>query len=248
MKKCLVGFLGFLSVGFSAIAFADGPQLVPAPVEKVFVPQGFDDNDNVEVIMHGHFPDSCYKTGPATVTEDIEAKQIKITVSSYRYSDTNCMKMIVPFIQSVKLGTLPTAQYKVIVSAKNRLEPSDLSVGVRNAETPDDYLYAPVEDAYIDVDDARTEHYLVLMGSYPHTFVGCVMLDEVRTNLTDDGIFVVQPIMKFYETSEECKARGWKPRFNYREKISSALTAGDKLLHVRVLNGNSFNKLEVVEK
>ncbi len=36
------------------------PKLVVAPVDNVFVPAGFDDNDNVEVVLQGYFANSCY--------------------------------------------------------------------------------------------------------------------------------------------------------------------------------------------
>ena len=48
MKRILVSVA---MAGMANVALADNPVLVPAPVDKVFVPAGFDDNDKVEVIV-----------------------------------------------------------------------------------------------------------------------------------------------------------------------------------------------------
>ena len=63
-------------------ALANPPAKAPAPVQKVFVPQGFDDNDNVEVILHGHFPNSCMKSGPVDVSVNPDSHVISIKSSS----------------------------------------------------------------------------------------------------------------------------------------------------------------------
>ena len=59
--KTLLASSAVLGVlGFGARAFADDSAvLVQAPIDKVFVPLGFDDNDKVELIIHGQFPNTC---------------------------------------------------------------------------------------------------------------------------------------------------------------------------------------------
>src|SRR4051812_23862670 len=81
-----------------ALASGSAPRLVRAPVEKVYAPFGFDDNDNSEVVIHGHFPNTCYKTGPATALVDSNAKTITIDAQSYLYGGV-CAQMVVPYIQ-----------------------------------------------------------------------------------------------------------------------------------------------------
>ena len=71
------------------------PALVGAPVEKVFVPLGFDDNDNVEVVVHGHFQSTCFKVGPSTATVDAAAKTVTINANTEPTSIVLMIKGIV---------------------------------------------------------------------------------------------------------------------------------------------------------
>ena len=105
----------FLFLGFGGGAFAaNNAVLVPAPIEKVFVPLGFDDNDKVEVIVHGEFPSSCYKMGPAGATVDAVGKKIVINAQAYYYPGAVCISMMVPFIKSVELpGLMAPGVYEV---------------------------------------------------------------------------------------------------------------------------------------
>ena len=51
----------------SVVAWVPHPILIQAPVEKVFViTDGFDTNDNVEVVIKGSFPNSCYPADKKT--------------------------------------------------------------------------------------------------------------------------------------------------------------------------------------
>ena len=119
-----------------AIYAQKGPVEVTAPVEKLFVPEGFDNNDNVEVVLHGEFPSTCYNVGQTKATVDKENKLIKVEATTLYYPDVYCIQSITPWIQSVKLGVLDTGEYEVVV-ADERLGGGVHGIGVeRRADLP----------------------------------------------------------------------------------------------------------------
>lgn len=231
----------------SGVAFASNGSLVAAPTEKLFIPLGFDDNDNIEVIVNGEFKNTCYKVGPSDVKVDLSQKTVRVSPQSYEYSNAICAQMMVPFVQAIKVGSLPAGSYKVIVENNPAIAPQQLVVRQRFTESPDDFIYAPVESAEVEFGATSAEQSLTIAGSYPLTFVGCALVREVQVKRTND-ILVVLPIMELLTNDAECSARGWTPKFTLQVPITDTLQPGHNLLHVRVTNGNSYNKLIAIEE
>lgn len=242
--KSTVSALAFVGSLISGAAFADTGKLVPSPVEKLLIPNGFDDNDNAEVIVHGHYRDSCFKTGPTKVKVDHARKVVTIFPYSIQYTDGACADMIVPFVQSVKVGILNEGNYKVQVGNSN-VKDGFIPVAHRVVETPDDFLYAPVDDAYIE--QQGREQTLVLRGTYPRTYVGCAIISNVRAHVEGE-LLVVQPVMELLSDADECRRRKWKPQFVEKVELQQPLGIGDNVIHVRVLSGNSLNKLVYISR
>lgn len=244
--------LSFLSLGLglfavSTVALGSNGRLVPSPTENLFIPIGFDDNDNVEIVVHGHFKNSCYKVGPTDVQIDKQAKTVKVTPQAYEYTGAVCAQMMVPFIQSIKLGMLDAASYKVTVANNQAIPEQMLPVTARHVESPDDFIYAPVEDAKIEVGASTSDQTLVVEGRYPLTIVGCALIRYVKVSTSGD-VLVAQPVMDLLTDNNECKARGWTPKFSVAAPLEQPLSKGDKLIHVRVLNGNSYNKVVEIQE
>ncbi|MCX6111297.1 MAG: hypothetical protein NTZ90_17005 [Proteobacteria bacterium] len=135
-----------LSLPFTAgIAMAaEGPRLVNAPVERVFVPFGFDDNDNVEVVLHGHFANTCYKIGPANAKVDEAAKTVTIEAQSYLYPGA-CTQALISFSQSIKLGVVKQGDYKIIVKDAPQAKSALLKVAAAATGDADEVYYAPID-------------------------------------------------------------------------------------------------------
>ena len=72
-------------LGLSFNSFAILPDVVEAPLDHLFVPNGFDNNDNVEVVVTGKFPNPCYVRNSYKVK--IQEDQIKIDVTSLSMDD-----------------------------------------------------------------------------------------------------------------------------------------------------------------
>ncbi len=213
------------------------PIEVPAPIEKIFVPQGFDDNDNVEVVLHGNFPNTCYQVGNTSATIDPETKEVVIKATAYKYPGKLCLQSITPFIQTVSLGLMDEGNY-TIRSADNKDVQRTLLVVQRKTESPDDFLYASVENATIAVDEAGKQS-LKISGHYPYFFVGCMVLREVKAQSAED-VVVVQPIAEIVD-NEECAEQSPDRSFDYTMGLEQPM-AGEGLLHVRTLNGTSINR------
>ena len=240
--SCLSLFAASLAVvGWSTGVFAGGNAiLVSAPVEKVFVPQGFDDNDKVEVIVHGHFTSSCYKMGPVTAAINHETNKILVRAESYFYPNAVCIQMMIPFIKSVELpGQLSAGVYSIEVAQSPDLKPTVLSVGRSTSPDPDDYLYAGVNS----VDLTRGlpgQSEIVLRGEHPYLLQGCVKFTSVRTYMSPTNVLVVQPITEIV-SGDQCPAGASDHHFEERVDVP-ALATGEYVIHVRALDGNSLNQ------
>ncbi len=231
--------LSFALLSPLALAAAEDPQEIAAPVDRIFIPLGFDDNDNVEVVIHGNFNDTCHTVGRASADVDLAKGVVTIKATSYRYPGKICLQTITPFIQTVSLGLVPEGNYKVQYANDQNVR-QVLTVAKRKTESADDYLYASVENANIDVNAESGKQALQLSGHFPHFFVGCMVIREVRTSIAPADVVVVQPIAEVIDT-EECNDQPADRSFNVTVGIKEAFR-GEGLLHVRTLNGNSINR------
>jgi hypothetical protein len=241
----LVSALGICSLGSAAKAddvFV--PRLVTAPIDRVFVPLGFDSNDNVEVVLHGHFPNTCYKLGPALYTVDEATKTIEIDASSYQYNG-GCAQMLVPFIQSVSVGLLNQGSYTITV--KNRPDARTATLPVTEAVTsqPDDYLYAPVATVGL-VSTLGIKKGIRVEGEFPMLFDGCMVLKEVKLSVTPDDVIIVLPIAEIVY-GQVCNQASYTRKFSAVTELPGELLVTEYLIHVRVISGEALNKFVVVE-
>ena len=68
MKTSILGLL-ILTVGLSPSSMAQVPPGIPLPVleivvpEKAFIPPGFDNNDQAQIVVTGNLRNTCHKIG-----------------------------------------------------------------------------------------------------------------------------------------------------------------------------------------
>lgn len=229
-------FAVLLALSFVAPVFAnEGPIEMPSPVSDVYVPIGFDSNDNVEIVLAGEFPSSCYKVGLHSFRVT-EKNEILIQATTLFYPGSTCAQVITPFMQIVKIGVLKVGAYKVIVNDKSTPK-KEFEIAQHLSEAPDDYLYAPVEFAEIETSSSTGIQYLEIQGRFPLMLIGCAYMQEVKINRDDPDVVVVQPIMAItYDCADH------KVAFKQTVPLTSPFS-GKGLIHVRVLNGISYNKL-----
>lgn len=224
MALCLG--LSVLSVPFASADVES--RLVDVKIQNLFVPYGYDDNDEVVVILDGYLPDTCFKLATTEVTQD--AGKIIITQKAREYSG-NCFDVTVPFTTTVKLGVLAKGDYAVSVNRGTLSE----QLGVKEATKagPDDYLYAPVEAARVEGGSA------VLQGRFTNN---CLKLDSVKLSHTGKTVQVL-PIMSLLTATQAGHACE-TGEFNFSHSVrlqDLKLDSGRHLLHVRSLDGQSVN-------
>lgn len=204
--------------------------------EKVFVPSGFDDNDTIQIILEGSFPNSCYKSGPVQVKKDPESKEIQITHVAYKTTGQNCLMMIVPYFVEVDLGRLPQGDYQVsIVDEKGKKQMIQaMTVKKSNTSSADNFIYAPVEDISLVYPEEGRAPQLVISGTWT---TNCAAFDRIDIIKDKDNIAVVLPILK-YLSLPNCT--NVTDKFRHVLEIPFELDE-TSLIHVRALNGRSLN-------
>lgn len=243
-SKC---FVTFLFCAFSHVALAQGttqPYVLPAKISDVFIPLGFDDNDNVELIIHGHFPNSCYRTGAAIAQVDDESKEITIQAKSYFYANAEeCVEMTNPFTQSIRLGTLTAGSYKIVVQNDSSTYPN-LEVAHSAVLAPDEYLYAPVDFVnLVPTQDGPHSYMMSVAGNLPKLPDGCLRIKELKTHFSPANVLIVLPIMQKL-SQEECRSGGFAPQDSSRFELNKSIqfeNPGHYLIHVRSISGESRN-------
>ncbi len=213
---------------------SDVPRLGKVPVNEVFIPKGFDSNDNVEVVVSGILPNLCYKSPRGEV--EINGKDVNISMKAIRSSESDgpCAEMVVPYLEAVNLGLLDRGWYNINVDG---LVAGSLYVNQSSSDAVDEKVYANVD--YIEKDAFSNR--VVLKGYNPSD---CFEFDRVES--LDNGVNVhsVMPIMK--QVSEFCP-RKMVP-FEIEWQVPVNLERPQVLLHVRSMNGHSVNSLVKVRK
>lgn len=234
MKSVFLSSSIIVSV-FSTFSYAS-PIEVAAPIDSLFLPSGFDSNDNVEVVVAGTFPNSCYRTGRTNVTLDQETREIKIDITAYRYLASSCGEVLTPFLHTIKLGILDVGSYAVHLTRQPNIK-GTLNIQIHSSESADEHMYAPVDLANITIDRETGDQMLTLKGELPLTFVGCAVIDQIDQYREPENVLVVLPKIRLTD-GEECI--GNKHHYSVTTRVENPLIEKG-LIHIRSVNGTSFN-------
>lgn len=223
------------SIGFAAQANDQSPpQIVPTSYSQIYIPKGFDTNDNVQIAAEGLFPNTCFKIAPASYSVDEKKFQITLDAKAYQYKGM-CMQILIPYQQVVDLGIVRTAgTYKVQTSSGKVL--GEIEVGRAKVTEADDYLYAPVQR--VTFEDGPNNR-VSLRIEFNHS---CLKLSEVKVD-KHNNVVVLQPIAHL--TPDFGCAIGYYPVV---ENVDVGfLNRGHYLLHVRSSGSQAFNQIIAVE-
>jgi hypothetical protein len=229
--------LGTLLAAMPVAAFGDDtsqPTETPVALQRVYVPEGFDDNDVTQVVVTGEFSDTCHKVGPTEVSVNRTTGKLQVKQKAYRYTE-ECHRTIVPFMQVVSVGLLSAGSYE-ISDASTSTTLGKLSVALATKASADDFLYAPV----VDADVARNE--VEVRGHFTDR---CTKLQNILVTASKDTI-VVQPIVKRYGDYAHCDYE--LVPFRARRKLPDDVARGTYLLHVRSMSGSAVNKFVAVRR
>lgn len=233
MKNAVIALALMAASSFAHAAETTGfvvPTKTPITFKRVYVPEGFDDNDNVQFVGEGIFSSGCYRYADTKLTINHAEKTIRIEPQAFKYSGA-CIQVMLPFDHTVDVGLLEQGTYSVIQG--EGLEPIARIV-VKGATTnePDENLYAPVSQALYQSRGGTNKVYLT--GDFPSS---CMKLVKVETHVTADAI-ILQPITEMGTTN--CTEA--KSSFETVVQLGP-IKAGRYLLHVRSMNGKSINNL-----
>jgi hypothetical protein len=223
---------GLLGMAGAPAAWAQETNVVevPAQVRKVFVPKGFDSNDNALVVVEGAYPNSCYKMGPTRVQVDNERHEVSVEVSAYYTTRSYCLMLYIPFTQTVNIGVLPAADYKLTINSK---ESEILPVMTAANSQTDDYLYATISSL-----SRRAPRSFLIQGVLPSS---CAALSEIRVIKEAGNVVTVLPIVKIAggcQPDNEPQDLAFETEFEVPADVQ-----GENLLQVRSLNGASINQV-----
>lgn len=216
---------------FSAVA--DGISEVRLDADNVFVPLGFDSNDESEAIVTGWLPSPCYKRPSGKAEVDGRDIYVEFKATKFDVENSVCILMAVPYTVPVSLGQLKAGDYRIHVN-QSELRPkyANISVEEANSDSIDNFVYAGVENV-MPVDGTRE---VILTGTNPSD---CLELEDVKMVSNRKDVYAVLPIMK--KVKRRCEKK--QVRFNYRVQVPHDLDAEKVLLHVRSMDGRSVNKV-----
>ncbi len=217
----LIAFLPFFSLANKLV-----------PVEDVFAPIGFSNEQNAEVIVTGYFPDTCYKKLNHELK--IENKKIIITVNAVYDDSSVCSEMITPFTEAIPLGKLEAQNYKVtIISAS----PFNLKTKliIQEASRDNEELTYP----YVTTIRPTVDKRKILVEAY--TVSSCFELEKIKIRSNWKNAYIVYPIMK--QTSEFCP-RKMTP-ITFVVKLPIFHSQNKYFVYVKSMYGSSSNAIYV---
>jgi hypothetical protein len=233
MKAIIAGLL------FSQIVMAS-PEIVLSPVDHLYIPEGFDSNDSVEVVVTGSFPNACFSRNQVEVAVNHDVIDITVTAiapDKSRQASPLCINMLVPFKEVVPVGNLQGGDYEIRVNHQAATQLKDkLTVGEASSNAVDNHIYAA-----IDYVEQKSKNDFVLHG---WRYSNCVDLKKIEVVSNGKDTFSILPVMK--QTAAICPMKGMP--IAYQVKLDfSALKMLKPLLHVRTMDGKSVNAIVNLE-
>jgi hypothetical protein len=234
LTLALVAFAVAASIAEPSIARAQAPTKIPALYKKAYVPFGFDDNDQVQIVGEGMFKNTCYRASETTVKVDEASHVITVSPTAYEYKGM-CAQMVLPFDRVVELGVLSVGDWSIVQIDGSQI--GHVQIAKALTKSPDDYLYAPISQAFFHQKDKTSE--FILDGNFPNS---CMAIDHVKITAQND-VIVIQPIAKMLDRSADGSAcHDGSFHFDSVSKLDN-VAAGRYLMHVRSMNGKAVNSL-----
>jgi len=225
----------FLFFSATLIASTEAFDIVPIHDYELFVPRGFDSNDTTEVIVYGYLPNTCY-LDPTAQAKVLHNSHIAISMNAKFYRNASCTAMVVPFLISAKIGQIAAGTYSISVNVDeiNAMAQPMASIIIEkaNSNSIDNHIYANVSSIEVD-EENKLIH---LKGQNPSP---CMELKGIKTIYNGSNVLAVLPIME--KKDDICVFQ--LTSFHYELPMSVLPKVQTILLHVRRMDGTSFNHL-----
>ncbi len=218
-------------------------------LDSLFAPyQGFDDNDQVVVVVHGTLPNACFSLADGNAELQGDGKTIEVHQYAIRRIDGICaegsdlpphLQMTVPFTQEIQVGRLSSSNYGIqfLSSETGKTEIRKLFIDRAAATTIDSMPYAVISNASIsDVVLTSQEAVVTLSGVLNSS---CISLNPEVKIERDRDVIVLLPTVTF--NSDQICTQMLVP---FEHKVSlGKIPAGQYLIHVRSMNGQSVSRV-----
>ena len=232
-------FIFSLFILFSSVAWAT-PEIVSAPVNHLYVPDGFDSNDTVEVVVTGSFPNACFSRNDVKVKVQGDLIDIKISAVSHErtFPYRRCPDMIVPFKEVIHIGSLQGGDYEVRVNAHTTSGLRDrISIAEASSNSVDEHVYAAIEWV-----ERKGVNSVILHG---WRYSNCIDLDKVTVISNNKDTLSILPIMK--QLTDFCPMKMMPTQYKVDLPLHT-LKMKQPLLHVRTMDGKSVNTIINMEE
>jgi len=207
------------------------PIVKNANIKNVYVPYGYDNNDNVEFVVTGWHPNECVKEPIVEVNVEDFIVDVDIKTLSYSESNPFCPREQTSFKKIVDLGELEKGIYEVRVNDGTRYESfDDLEVLSSSSDDVDKHNYPDVRKIEVTRDKVVLDTYILS---------DCYELKEVKVQDDGEDTYSVLPIMTKVRSFCPQKIQPYSITFDKPERLGSDRA----LLHVRSDYGESVNKL-----
>lgn len=205
-----------------------------APVDHLFVPHGFDNNDTTEVVVTGYLPTPCYDR-PESKSKTV-GNTVQVRVTTQKTPNTLerqglCADVVVPYTEAVRVGHLPAGDYRVVVNpTSNTTQNGAMRVAMSTIGSVDEHHYAIVQ--YIE----QTEENKFFLNGYVYS--DCFQLDTLRYVSNNKDTVSVLPVMK--QVRQHCPRKMTPFKVQLNPPLNT-LKSPYFLLHVRSADGKSVN-------
>lgn len=228
MKKLI------LAASFSS--FTALAHVIPAPVTHLFVPSGFDNNDNVELVVKGKFPNPCYTRNKVEVQVKEDKILVNVTATKNEKQNNFCEPLAVPFTEVITIGSLQGGDYEIIINEKLKQK---MTINVASSNSVDENLYASVD--YVDLGfTGGASGEAIIVGK---SLSDCLILDRVEYLSNEKDTYSILPIMR--RISQDCAENS--KRIDIPVKVNlNKFASKEVLLFVRSVDGKSVHS--IIEK
>jgi hypothetical protein len=196
---------------------------------KIYIAEGFDDNDLVEVTVIGTLPDSCHRN-PTFEIERKEDNQYSIDLfAHYVPNPEGCRRVSMPYQDTINFGMMHAGEYSISLVNKRSTERKSLTINPASTNLVDEFLYGNVNGVLEN--DANRD--IKLIGVNP---VNCLIFEKMDSEI-QGSMIILKP---HFKEMGVCKNKPKPFSINYKIPHLPDSPKGI-LLHVRVMNGRSYN-------
>lgn len=224
---------------------------VQMPVRGVYAPEvGFDDNDEIQVVVDGYLPNACYKKSKTQVSVKLDENKIYITQYANKIKSEQCnnedqlpdsLKASSSFVVEAEVGQLPVGEYQLVYTTSLGVVEKKLTIEKAQSEQIDNAFYAITTNAFVnEVVSANSPTFLLNLTGYLNS--PCVSIAEDMNIVQISDVIVVLPAV--VKNGRVCNPIA--KEFVIERTIKTP-PPGRYLLHIRSHNGTAVNRLFTVK-